>query len=81
MIRLKRFIFISSVKAGGHPGGKRCASETDQFPPQGIYAKTKREAESGLIELSQQCDMDIVIARPALVMDHLSGAIFNRCLS
>jgi len=64
---VKRFIFVSSVKAGGHPGGRQCASEADQFPPQGIYAETKREAETGLIELSQQCDMELVIVRPALV--------------
>ena len=42
---IKRFVFVSSVKAGGLPLSEHCASESDQSDPEGIYGKSKREAE------------------------------------
>ena len=37
------FIFISSVKAGGASNNGSCISEEDDFIPEGLYAKSKRE--------------------------------------
>jgi UDP-glucose 4-epimerase len=54
----RRFVFVSSVKAGGqNVSGK----------PDGIYGETKREAELKLLELGRQSGMHITIVRPSLV--------------
>jgi len=44
---IKRFIFVSSVKAGGLPISEHCASEEEQNDPEGFYGKTKRIATDG----------------------------------
>jgi len=56
---VKRFVFVSSVKAGGsaEAGGV----------PEGIYGKTKREAELQLLEISRRSSMHVAIVRPVLV--------------
>jgi UDP-glucose 4-epimerase len=54
---VSRFVFVSSVKAGG---GREVA-------PEWIYGKTKREAELRLLESTQQSSMRVTIVRPALV--------------
>lgn len=64
---VKRFIFISSVKAGGKGDQNDCMSEIDQFNPDGIYGKSKREAEVKLLELDKKSNMNITIIRPSLV--------------
>ena len=64
---VKRFIFISSVKAGGNPGFKMCASEKNQGDPEGIYGDTKREAELKLLEIGRESSMHVSIVRPSLV--------------
>ena len=65
--KVKTFIFVSSVKAGGKSYDNKCMSESDQGEPEGVYGKTKREAEIKLLEMSLNSDMDIVIIRPSLV--------------
>ena len=64
---MKRFIFVSSVKAGGSAITGRCMTEEDQGEPEGIYGKTKREAEIKLLEISHQSSMHVSIVRPSLV--------------
>jgi UDP-glucose 4-epimerase len=64
---VKRFVFLSSVKAGGKPFSAKCMIESDQFEPESIYGKSKREAEIKLLELTCDSDMHVVIVRPALV--------------
>jgi|LWDU01.1.fsa_nt_gi nucleoside-diphosphate-sugar epimerase len=64
---VKRFIFVSSVKAGGLPFFGQCANEESHREPDGIYGKTKREAELALLEISKNSDMHISIIRPSLV--------------
>ena len=63
---VRRFVFVSSVKAGGKAFSSQCMFETDQSEPEGIYGKSKRKAEIRLLELSQQSDMHIVIVRSSL---------------
>jgi len=64
---VKRFSFVSSVKAGGSAIVDRCMTEEDQGEPEGIYGKTKREAELKLLEICRQSDMQVKIVRPSLV--------------
>ena len=66
-IGVKRFIFVSSVKAGGSAVAGQCMNEQDQGEPEGIYGKTKREAELKLLDIEQKSDMHVSIVRPSLV--------------
>ena len=64
---VKSFVFVSSSKAGGTPPPGKCANEIDQAEPEGIYGKTKREAELKLLEIGRSSDMHVSIIRPALI--------------
>lgn len=64
---VKNFVFISSVKAGGTEVTGRCMTEEDQFEPEGIYGRTKREAELKLLNISKHSDMHVSIIRSSLV--------------
>jgi len=64
---VKKFIFVSSVKAGGCPNPKKCANEKDQSEPEGIYGETKREAELALLKIGKESGIHVTIIRPSLV--------------
>jgi UDP-glucose 4-epimerase len=64
---VKRFVFVSSVKAGGNSNFGMCASEKDQGDPKGVYGKTKREAELKLLKIGKESGMHVSIIRPSLV--------------
>jgi nucleoside-diphosphate-sugar epimerase len=77
---VKRFIFISSVKVNGEitgrnapmrsdkKGGARdCFNENDVFIPTDPYGLSKYEAERGLLALTKETGMEVVIIRPPLV--------------
>jgi len=64
---VKKFIFISSVKAGGKPIPNKCMTEKNQGLPDGIYGKSKREAEIKLMEIAKKSKMNVSIVRPAVV--------------
>ena len=64
---VQRFVFVSSVKAGGSAVAGRCVTETDQLEPEGIYGRTKREAELKVLEIGRQSGMHVSIVRPTLV--------------
>jgi len=64
---VKRFVFVSSVKAGGSPNFGACASENDQGDPEGVYGKTKREAELKLLKIGKESGMHVSVIRPSLV--------------
>jgi UDP-glucose 4-epimerase len=64
---VKRFVFVSSVKAGGLPLSEHCASENNQGDPEGVYGKTKREAELQLLKIGKESSMHVSIIRPSLV--------------
>jgi len=64
---VQRFVFVSSVKAGGGTIVGRCMTEEDKGEPQGIYGSTKREAELKLLEIGRQSCMHVSIVRPSLV--------------
>lgn len=62
---VKRFVFMSSVKALGEPGPQR-VPEDQLGAPTDPYGGSKRRAEQILLGL-QSNDFEIVILRPALV--------------
>ena len=64
---VKRFIFISSVRAGGCLVSGKCINESDQGEPEGVYGKSKREAELKLLKIGNESDMHVSIIRPSLV--------------
>ena len=77
---VRRFIFISSIGVNGnqsvHP-----FIEDDIPNPVGPYAISKLEAESGLRQLAEQTDMEIVIIRPPLVYGPNAPGNFNRLIN
>jgi UDP-glucose 4-epimerase len=65
---VRRFVFLSSVKVHGEytrPG--HSFSADDQPAPVGAYAKSKYDAEIGLLRLMKCQDMEVVTIRPPLV--------------
>jgi len=64
---VKRFLFVSSVKAGGKPPLGVCANEKDQKNTEDVYGKTKREAELALLKIGEDSGMHVSIIRPSLV--------------
>jgi len=64
---VQRFVFVSSIKAGGSAVTGRPVTEADQFEPEGIYGRTKREAELKVLEIGRQSGMHVSIVRPSLV--------------
>ncbi|MET0117870.1 MAG: NAD-dependent epimerase/dehydratase family protein [Sedimenticola sp.] len=64
---VRKFVFVSSVKAGGRVSAGHCADESDLGEPDGIYGKTKREAETRLLDIGERTGLDVSIVRPALV--------------
>ena len=64
---VKRFVFISSVKAGGKAIYGRCRLEYEQDSPDGVYGRTKREAELAVLEIGKKSNMHVTVIRPALV--------------
>ncbi|MDC0470438.1 NAD-dependent epimerase/dehydratase family protein [Candidatus Pseudothioglobus singularis] len=64
---VKRFVYVSSVKAGGNPSPGTYANEKDQKNTEDVYGKTKREAELKLLEIGQNSNMHVSIIRPSLV--------------
>ncbi|KGJ94234.1 UDP-glucose 4-epimerase family protein [Thalassotalea sp. ND16A] len=65
---VKRFIFISSIKAGGENSRLGCPlSESREYTPEDPYGLSKYEAEQQLLELAKNSKMEVVIIRPTLI--------------
>ncbi len=65
---VRRFVFLSSVKVNGEstkPG--QCFAADDKPAPRDDYARSKCEAECGLLDLAVQTGMEVVVIRPPLV--------------
>ena len=65
--KVKKFIFVSSVKAAGKNSSDEFMTESDRSSPEDWYGKTKFEAENKLLRIAKNSKMDVVIIRPALV--------------
>ncbi len=64
---VQKFIFVSSVKAGGEPQQGHANTELDDSDPKDPYARSKRESEKALRVIASKTDMKVVILRPALI--------------
>lgn len=64
---VRRFVFISSVKACGERTHGEPLSEAVSPAPEDAYGRSKLEAEEHLLELGTHTDMEVVILRPPLV--------------
>jgi len=66
--RVKRFVFISSVKVNGEltQSGLPFMPEVNK-PPEDPYGLSKYEAEQQLLQIARQTGMEVVIIRPPLV--------------
>lgn len=65
---VRRFIFLSSIKVNGErTGNGKSFCEADLPLPEDAYGLSKLEAEQGLMPLTQETGMEIVIIRPPLV--------------
>jgi nucleoside-diphosphate-sugar epimerase len=65
--RVRRFVFVSSVKAHGEESGGRAFSETDMPRPEDAYGRAKLEAERLLLEIAAGSGMELATLRPPLV--------------
>ncbi len=79
--KVKRFVFISTVKVNGEntlAGEKFCAD--DEPAPDDDYARSKCQAEQSLQSIFQGSTTELVIIRPPLVYGPGVGANFARLL-
>jgi nucleoside-diphosphate-sugar epimerase len=65
---IHRFVFLSSIKVNGESTSSGNAFfVSDQPEPEGIYSRSKLEAEQGLWALEAETGMEVVVIRPPLV--------------
>jgi UDP-glucose 4-epimerase len=64
---VRRFVYLSSVKAAGERSFDRPLREDDPPLPEDFYGISKLAAEKGLLDLSMKRGMDVVVIRPPLV--------------
>ena len=64
---IKKFIYISSIKAAGDISSETGITETDVGKKNSFYEQSKYKAEEYLLNFQNHTDMIISIIRPALV--------------
>ena len=79
--KVKRFVFISSIKVNGESTLPGQPFTTDDSPdPEDAYGISKWEAETGLLQLANETAMEVVIIRPPLVYGPGVKANFRRMM-
>lgn len=64
---VRRFVFVSSVKAMGPASGDRCRDESCVHPAADSYGRSKWRAEEALRALCEGTGMALLVVRPCLV--------------
>lgn len=64
---VRRFVFVSSVKAIAESDDGRPLGEDDPALPKDAYGQSKLEAERALRQFAAESGLDVVIVRPPLV--------------
>ena len=64
---VKRLVFLSSIGVNGARNLGQPFSENDIPQPVDLYAKSKFSAEQGLLKISEEFGLEVVIIRPPLV--------------
>ncbi|MFN2308669.1 MAG: NAD-dependent epimerase/dehydratase family protein [Gammaproteobacteria bacterium] len=62
----RRFVFVSSVKAGGEDT-QACLDESNARAPADPYGQIKRQTEAWLLEHGARSGVEVCVLRPALV--------------
>jgi nucleoside-diphosphate-sugar epimerase len=65
--KVKKFIFVSSVKAAGEGTDEKSLSEIMPSSPADAYGRSKLQAEQQLEKLAADSDMSVVSLRPPLM--------------
>lgn len=79
---VRRFVFLSTVKVHGEQTLPVSPfNPCSQFAPTDSYAVSKMKAEQGLLEISRETGMEIVIIRPVLVYGPGVKANFRSMMS
>ncbi|MEX3900112.1 UDP-glucose 4-epimerase family protein [Paraburkholderia sp. BR10954] len=77
---VRRFVFVSSVKAQAEIDPGRPLREDDPPCPQDAYGRSKAEAEQSLMRYGAETGMEIVVVRPPLVYGAEVRANFLRLM-
>lgn len=77
---VKRFVYVSSIKANGEESDK-AYSELDIPNPQDAYGVSKWEAEQVLHEISAKTGLEVVVVRPPLVYGEGVKGNFGRMMN
>lgn len=64
---VRKFVFISSVKAMAERSGAQALIENETARPEDAYGISKREAEEALIDIHERTGLPVTILRPPLV--------------
>ncbi|HYN53141.1 MAG TPA: SDR family oxidoreductase [Methylotenera sp.] len=65
--KVKRFVYVSSIKVNGEYTTKQSFTEQDTPNPQDPYAISKWQAEQALRKIEKETGMEVVILRPPLI--------------
>jgi nucleoside-diphosphate-sugar epimerase len=65
--RVRRFVYLSSVKVNGEQTYGRAFRATDEPEPGDAYARSKLQAEAALRQVGAASDLQFAIVRPPLV--------------
>ncbi|MCT9070980.1 NAD-dependent epimerase/dehydratase family protein [Cupriavidus gilardii] len=77
---VRRFVYVSSIKAVAETDPGRPLRESDTPAPVDPYGISKREAEQALVELCRDHGMEWTVVRPPLVYGPEVGANFRSLL-
>lgn len=64
---VRRFVFVSTIGVNGHVTSDRPFQVDDAPDPHGDYARSKLEAEQGLVSLARRSALEVAIVRPPLI--------------
>ncbi|MGF6966442.1 nucleoside-diphosphate-sugar epimerase [Paraburkholderia sp. WC7.3g] len=64
---VRRFVFVSSIKAMGEASTGQPIAETDRPAPSDAYGISKLEAERALFDYGRSAGLEVVVVRPPLV--------------
>ena len=78
--RVRRFVFLSSIKVHGEDSGKGAYGETDALQPEDSYGRSKLQAERALTEIAARNRMELVLIRPPMAYGPGVKANFLRLL-
>lgn len=78
--RVRRFVFLSSIKVHGEDSSTGMYEETGVLRPEDAYGRSKLHAEQALIEIAARSRMELVLIRPPMVYGPGVKANFLRLL-